>query len=54
MGINEISTPMSLRKQPFFKPEKCKFQQTQVLYLSIVIKEGKIQMESAKVTGILE
>ena len=36
----------------FLKPSKCKFNQTKVDYLGMVIEEGKISMDSGKLKGI--
>ena len=36
----------------FLKPEKCFFAQTSIEYLGLVITEGRVSMDPAKVTGI--
>ena len=36
----------------FLKPKKCEFKKTQMEYLSMVIKEGKISMDPIKLKGI--
>ena len=36
----------------FLKPAKCKFNQTKVDYLGMVIEEGKISMDFGKLKGI--
>ena len=36
----------------FMKQTKCKFNQTKVEYLGLVIKEGKISMDPGKLKGI--
>ena len=36
----------------FLKPLKCKFNQTKVDYLGMVIEEGKISMDAGKLKGI--
>ena len=36
----------------FLKPSKCKFNQTKVNYLGMVIEEGKISMDSGKLKEI--
>jgi hypothetical protein len=38
----------------FLKPEKCRFHQTEVEYLGIVIGNGKVMMDPMKVQGIAE
>ena len=36
----------------FLKPTKCKFNQTKVEYLGLVIEEGRISMDPGKLKGI--
>ena len=36
----------------FLKPTKCKFNQTKVKYLGLVIEEGRIFMDPGKLKGI--
>ena len=38
----------------YLKPEKCSFAQTSIEYLGLVISEGQIAMDPAKVTAITE
>src|SRR6202046_3183198 len=38
----------------YLKPEKCSFMQTSIEYLSIIISEGQIRMDPAKVKGITD
>ena len=38
----------------FFKAKKCKFRKQKIKYLGLVIQEGKLAMDSAKLKGILE
>jgi hypothetical protein len=38
----------------YLKPEKCSFAQTTIDYLGLVISEGQITMDPAKVKGITE
>ena len=39
-------------KDLFLKLEKCKFSQTEIEYLGLIISEGQIQMDAAKLAGI--
>ena len=36
----------------YLKPEKCSFDQTNIEYLGIIISEGNVRMDPAKVQGI--
>ena len=38
----------------YLKPEKCSFTQTSIEYLGIIISEGQIRMDPAKVKGITD
>ena len=38
----------------YLKPEKCSFMQTSIEYLGIIISEGQIRMDPAKVKGITD
>ena len=38
----------------FFKAKKCKFQKQRIKYLGLVVQEGKLAMDLAKLQGILE
>lgn len=38
----------------FCKPEKCKFKQTSVEYLGMIISQGKVAMDPAKVQAVLD
>ena len=38
----------------FFKAKKCEFRKQKIEYLGLVIQEGKLAMDSAKLKGILE
>ena len=38
----------------YLKPEKCSFAQTSIEYLGIIISEGQIKMDPAKVKGITD
>ena len=43
-----------LRKNKLYaKPEKCKFEVTQVEFLRLVISQGKISMDPVKLQGVL-
>ena len=39
-------------KDLFLKPEKCKFNQMSLEYLGLIISEGQIRMDAAKLAGI--
>ena len=39
-------------KDLFLKPEKCKFAQTEVEFLGLIISEGQVRMDAAKLAGI--
>ena len=36
----------------FLKPEKCEFEQEQIEYLGLVIREGEVQMDPVKVAAV--
>ena len=36
------------------KPEKCKFEHTQIEYLGVIILEGMVEMDLVKVSGVSE
>ena len=36
----------------YFKPKKCEFRKTKVEYLGLVVTEGKLSMDPAKVKGL--
>jgi hypothetical protein len=38
----------------FCKPEKCKFFQTQVEYLGLIIRHNAVSMDKGKLTGVLD
>ena len=38
----------------FFKAKKCEFRKLKIKYLGLVVQEGKLAMDSAKLQGILE
>jgi hypothetical protein len=38
----------------YLRPEKCKFEKTEVKYLSLIISEGRIRMDPAKVKAVKE
>ena len=38
----------------FFKAKKCEFRNQKIKYLGLVVQEGKLEMDSAKLQGILE
>ena len=40
--------------QLYLKPEKCKFEQTQVEYLGLIISHGTVEMDPVKVAGVAD
>ena len=38
----------------FLKPEKCHFHKEEVEYLGVIIRQGKVQMDSTKIQGIAD
>ena len=36
----------------YLRPEKCKFEQTQIEYLGLIISEGEVQMDPVKVEAV--
>ena len=55
--INNLSSEVlsCLEKYDLYlKPEKCSFAQTSIVYLGIIISEGQIKMDLAKVKGITD
>ncbi|KAG5728410.1 hypothetical protein E4T56_gene18952 [Termitomyces sp. T112] len=40
--------------QLYFKPEKCKFEQTWIEYLGLIILHGAVEMDLVKVAGMVE
>jgi len=44
-----------LRKNNFFlKPEKCKFEKTEVEYLGVIISQDSVKMDPVEVAGVTE
>ena len=55
--LNELSSEVLKHLEKFdlyLKPEKCSFAQTSIEYLGIIISEGQIRMDPAKVKGITD
>ena len=55
--LNNLSSEVLTRLENhklYLKPEKCSFAQTSIEYLSIIISEGQIKMDLAKVKGITD
>ena len=55
--LNNLSSQVLIRLKKYnlyLKPEKCSFAQTSIEYLSIIISEGQIKMDLAKVKGITD
>ncbi|KAJ3533934.1 hypothetical protein NMY22_g7130 [Coprinellus aureogranulatus] len=49
--VNEVLT--RLRKHDLYlRPEKCEFEKTEIEYLGLVIREGEIRMDPAKVEAV--
>ena len=40
------------KHDPFLKPEKCLFEQRQMEFLGVVLENGTIQMDPAKIKGV--
>jgi hypothetical protein len=40
--------------QLYLKPEKCKFDQTEIEYLGVIVGNGQVRMDPIKVAGIAE
>jgi hypothetical protein len=38
----------------YLKPEKCSFEKSEVEFLGLIVKDGKVAMDSVKVKGILD
>ncbi|KAJ8495689.1 hypothetical protein ONZ45_g12751 [Pleurotus djamor] len=38
----------------YLRPEKCEFKQTKIEYLGVVVSEGKVEMDPAKIAGVAE
>ncbi|KAJ8474222.1 hypothetical protein ONZ45_g16023 [Pleurotus djamor] len=38
----------------YLRPEKCEFEQTKIEYLGVVVSEGKVEMDPAKIAGVAE
>jgi hypothetical protein len=38
----------------YLRPEKCKFNQTEVEYLGLIIREGEVRMDPIKIKAITE
>ena len=57
MTLNDLSSKVLKHLEKFdlyLKPEKCSFAQTSIEYLGIIISEGQIRMDPAKVKGITD
>ena len=55
--LNDLSSKVLKRLEKFnlyLKPEKCSFAQTSIEYLGIIISEGQIRRDPAKVKGITD
>ena len=52
--IEQIVLEKAQEHDFFFKAKKCKFQKQKIKYLGLVVQEGKLVMDSAKLKGILE
>jgi hypothetical protein len=38
----------------YLKPEKCKFKQTKIKYLGLIISQNHVEMDKVKVQGVLD
>jgi hypothetical protein len=38
----------------YLRPEKCKFEQTEIEYLGLVIQQGQVSMDTVKVCAVVE
>ena len=57
MTLNNLSSEVLTHLEKhhlYLKPEKCSFSQMSIEYLSIIISEGQIKMDPAKVKGITD
>ena len=54
MKIEQIVLEKAREHDLFFKAKKCKFRKQKIEYLGLVVQEGKLTMDSAKLKGILE
>ena len=52
--IEQIVLEKAQEHDLFFKAKKCKFQKQKIEYLGLVVQEGKLTMDFAKLKGILE
>ena len=52
--IKQIVLKKAWEHDLFFKAKKCKFQKQKIEYLGLVVQEGKLAMDLAKLQGILE
>ena len=52
--IEQIVLEKAREHDLFFKAKKCEFQKQKIEYLGLVVQEGKLEMDLAKLKGILE
>ena len=52
--IRQIVLEKAQEHDLFFKAKKCEFQKQKIKYLGLVVQEGELAMDSAKLKGILE
>ena len=52
--IEQIVLEKAQEHDFFFKAKKCEFRKQRIKYLGLVVQEGKLAMDSAKLQGILE
>jgi RNase H-like domain found in reverse transcriptase/Reverse transcriptase (RNA-dependent DNA polymerase) len=52
--IEQIILEKAQENDLYFKAKKCKFRKLKIKYLGLVIEEGKLAMDPAKLKGILE
>jgi hypothetical protein len=52
--IEQIILKKAQEYDLYFKAKKCKFRKPKIEYLELVVKEGKLAMDPAKLKGILD
>jgi hypothetical protein len=52
--IEQIILKKAREYNLYFKAKKCKFRKPKIEYLGLVVEEGKLAMDSAKLKGILD
>ena len=52
--IEQVVLEKAQEHDLFFKAKKCKFRKQKIEYLGLVVQEGKLAIDSAKLKGILD